>query len=148
MRYWKVALGLALVLVLPFLQGVFIEMGVEDAIHGWPTIMLYVAVPWLLALVASLALTLRHDMQLAMALVLGVTIGFAGGLFLLAGDFAPYALELRGRELADFGDTLEIEWDWLLVFLALAIGVTGALAGAVSGPAVLAVKRLLVTRAA
>lgn len=147
MRYGRAGVGAALAFALPFLQGLLIELRAEDAIHAWPTIVAFVMIPWLLALLASLAFTLRHEMEYAAAIVLGVTIGFMGGVFLLVGDFAPYALELGGRRLAEFGDTLEVEWDYVLAFLAIVVGVVGGMAGAVCGPAVLALKRLLVARA-
>lgn len=148
MSYGRVGVGAALAFALPFLQGFVIELGLEDALHTWPTIVLFVMVPWAVALLASLAFTLRREMEYAPAVALGVAIGFVAGLFLLAGDFAPYALELRGRHLSEFGDALEVDWDYVLAFLAIVIGAIGGMAGAVCGPAVLTLKRMLVTRAA
>ena len=146
--YRKAALGAALVLAVPFLQGLWLETRVDDALHSWSRIIEVIMLPWLVVLLAALAFTLRRDMGYAVAIVMGVTMGFAGGVFLLAGDFAPYGLQVGGRRLAEFGDALEVQWDWVLAALAIVIGVMGALAGAVCGPAVLAVKRLFVARTA
>lgn len=146
--YRRAGAGAALAFALPFLQGLVIELGVEDAFHSWPMIVGFVMAPWAAALLAALAFTLRREMEYAAAIVLGVTMGFAAGLFLLVGDFAPFALQLGGRHLAGFGDTLELEWDYVLAFLVVVVGAVGGIAGAVCGPAVLAIKRLFVARAA
>jgi hypothetical protein len=139
----RLALGVSVAAAAPCAQGAAIELGAVDAFQGWGGILLLIGVPWLVALLVSIALAVRGEMHPVIALSIGLALGFLAGVFLLVGDFAPFALELRGRHLTDFGDALEIGWNWVLIGLLVFVGTFGAAAGAVCGPLIWAAKRRL-----
>lgn len=141
--YLRVGLGVCIAAGVPFAQGALIELGAPGTFHGWGGILLRVGIPWLIVLLAAITLAVRGEMHLAVASFTGLSLGFLAGAFLLAGDFAPYLLELGGRELTDFGDKLEFGWDWVLLGLLVLVGAFGATAGAVCAPLVWAFKRRL-----
>ena len=98
-----------------------------------PAVVLTVVGPLVLLLTVALVVILGDEVTLPTAVVSGVVAGFTMGTMFVLGILSPFALELGGRDLNEFGG--DTGWPAPLIMGVIFMGAGGAVVGAVCGVA-------------
>ncbi len=130
----RIAIGavLAAVFVVGFAMAAWLPDERPGVVLSVVAQLLLLLVPALL-LTAALAVSLGEKAPLPNAVVSGVFGGWLMALMFVLGIFSPFALELGGRDLIEFGG--DIYWYNHLIVALVYTGAGGAVVGAVCGVA-------------
>ncbi len=135
----KVSAGFGAVLAAALIVGLAIETtSLFEAV--WPGVLLLGALVLLLTVVLAASLGEKVTLPTAVtAVIVGLLVGCLMGITFLLGAFFPFALELGGRDLSDWGGG-DIDWDDSLAFALIFWGAVGAVVGAACGIAAWALR--------
>ncbi len=104
--------------------------GEVSSVDGFWPFILGVVLPWLLLLTVALVAITEGNVRLSSALLSGLVLGCFMGMLFVVGWFSPFALQVGGRNVEDFG--ADGSWSFLLALGLIAGGLAGIVVGPIS----------------